>query len=125
VSRREFPKIVKRDAFMRANGCCEGTKPDGERCQSVLTLGKYHYDHDIADGLGGEPVLENCVVLCIACHKEKTTKRDIPAIAKTKRIQDDRMGIRKPSRLKSAPFHKSAPQRTASRPLVRRAHTQF
>lgn len=93
--RREFSKQVRRDAFMRANGQCEG-KPYGERCCVRLTLGKYHYDHDIPDALGGEPVLENCVVLCIACHKDKTATKDVPAIAKTKRIQDRQKGIKRP-----------------------------
>jgi len=101
MSRREFSKQIKRDAFLRANGRCEGMidAPHGRvRCPVKLTVGKYHYDHDIPDGLGGEPILENCVVLCVPCHKEKTGKRDVPAIAKTKRIQDREMGIRKPSR---------------------------
>ena len=89
--RREFPKQVKRDAFLRAKGHCEG-----KNCGARLTLGKYHYDHEIPDALGGEPTLENCLVLCIACHGEKTAKRDVPAIAKTKRIQDRQRGIRKP-----------------------------
>lgn len=119
MSRREFPKIVKREALKRANKRCEG-----EGCGALFGM-KFHFDHDIADGLGGEPTLENCKVLCHACHGEKTTKHDIPLIAKTKRIQDRHNGIRPPSRLKSAPFRKPAPQRTASRPLVRRAHTQF
>lgn len=91
MSRREFSKAVKRDAFLRANGRCENAS-----CNALLTLGKYHYDHDIPDGLGGEPILENCVVLCIACHKDKTSTRDVPAIAKTKRIQDWQKGIKKP-----------------------------
>lgn len=98
--RREFSKQVKRDAFLRANGQCEG-HPYGDRCPVKLTIGKYHYDHDIADGLGGEPILENCKVLCLACHKSKTGKRDIPAIAKTKRIQDRQIGIRKPRTIRS------------------------
>lgn len=91
MSRREFSKQVKRDAFLRANGHCENAA-----CKGFLTLGKYHYDHDIPDGLGGEPILENCVVLCIACHKDKTTTKDVPAISKTKRIQDRQKGIKKP-----------------------------
>lgn len=95
MSRREFSKQVKRDAFMRANGQCEG-EPYGERCPVKLTLGKYHYDHEIPDALGGEPILDNCRVLCVACHKDKTTTKDIPAIAKTKRIQDRHNGIKKP-----------------------------
>jgi 5-methylcytosine-specific restriction endonuclease McrA len=93
--RREFNKQVKRFAFTRANGQCEGM-PYGERCPVKLTLGKFHYDHVIPDGLGGEPVIENCAVLCVACHKDKTTTKDVPAIAKTKRIQDRQKGIKKP-----------------------------
>lgn len=98
--RREFSKQVKRAAFERAAGYCEGM-PYGERCQVKLTLGKYHYDHVIPDGLGGEPVIENCAVLCIACHADKTGKKDVPAIAKTKRIQDRQIGIKKPRTIRS------------------------
>ena len=115
--RREFSKQVRRDAFMRANGQCEG-HPYGERCPVKLQIGRYHYDHDIPDALGGDPTLENCVVLCIACHKDKTSKRDVPAIAKTKRIQDRQIGIRKQSTLRSRGFAKAPPQRSASRPLA-------
>jgi 5-methylcytosine-specific restriction protein A len=93
MSRREFSKLVKRDAFLRADGKCEGAN-----CGAKLTKGKFAYDHDIADGLGGEPTLDNCVVLCSACHGVKTAKHDIPLIAKIKRIQDREKGIRKPSR---------------------------
>jgi len=90
--RREFSKQVKRDALRRAAGKCEN-----ETCGAMFGV-KFHFDHDIADGLGGEPTLENCKVLCHACHDEKTRKHDVPLIAKTKRIQDRHNGIRKPSR---------------------------
>lgn len=93
MSRREFSKQVKRDAFMRAAGKCEG-----ESCGARLTLGKFHYDHVIPDGLGGEPTLDNCAVLCTACHSVKTRKQDVPAIAKAKRVSDRHLGIRKPSK---------------------------
>jgi len=89
--RREFSKQTKRDAFLRADGKCER-----KDCGARLTLGKFAYDHVIPDGLGGEPILENCEVLCLPCHKAKTTKQDVPAIAKTKRIQDRQKGIKKP-----------------------------
>lgn len=114
MSRREFSKQVRRDAFLRAKGLCEG-----KECGARLTVGKFHYDHDIADGLGGEPTLENCMVLCVACHRTKTRTRDVPAIAKTKRIQDREIGIRKGPQIKSAGFRKAPPQRSASRPLHR------
>jgi 5-methylcytosine-specific restriction enzyme A len=111
--RREFPKQVKRDAFLRANGRCEN-----KTCRAFLTTGKFHYDHDIADALGGEPTLDNCVVLCFACHGEKTRKRDVPTIAKTKRIQDRQMGIKRSApKLQSRGFEKRAPQNTASRTI--------
>jgi 5-methylcytosine-specific restriction protein A len=114
MPRREFSKKVKRDAFLRSNDYCENSK-----CGARLTVGKFAYDHDIADGLGGEPTLENCVVLCKSCHDEKTRTNDVPIIAKTKRIQDREQGIRKPSKLRSAGFRKALPQRSASRPINR------
>lgn len=88
--RKEFPKPVKREALRRAAGKCEG-----ENC-GVLYGVKFHFDHVIADGLGGEPTLENCAVLCHQCHNEKTRKHDVPLIAKVKRISDKHNGIRKP-----------------------------
>lgn len=93
--RREFPKPVKREALRRAAGKCENTS-----CGALFGV-KFHFDHDIADGLGGEPTLENCRVLCHACHGEKTAKHDVPLIAKVKRIQDRHNGIKKPRTIRS------------------------
>ncbi|MGQ3671836.1 HNH endonuclease [Xanthobacter sp. TB0136] len=45
--------------------------------------------------LGGEPTLDNCQVLCRACHGEKTFKKDVPTIAKAKRIRDRNIGIKR------------------------------
>jgi 5-methylcytosine-specific restriction protein A len=91
MSRREFSRQTKRDAFLRANGSCEV-------CGARLSIGKFDYDHIIPDALGGEPTLDNCRVACKPCHSAKTGKQDIPAIAKTKRIRDRERGIRRPSR---------------------------
>lgn len=113
--RREFSKQVKREATRRADKKCEG-----ENCGALFGV-KFHFDHDIADGLGGEPTLENCKVLCHQCHKEKTTKHDIPLIAKVKRISDKHNGIAGPKqKIQSRGFEKRPPQRTASRPVERR-----
>ena len=111
--RREFSKRVKRDAFVRAAGKCEVPW-----CQARLSVGKFHYDHVIPDALGGDPTLENCAVICVACHKNKTGKLDARDIAKTKRIQDKYRGIKasKP-KLRSQGFRKSSPQNTATRPV--------
>lgn len=115
MSRREFPKQVKRDALKRAAKCCEA-------CAVPFGV-KFHFDHDIADGLGGEPTLENCKVLCHICHNEKTAKHDIPLIAKTKRISDKFNGISLPrAKIQSAGFRKASPQRSASRPIERRSY---
>lgn len=88
--RQEFPAKVKAAAALRADGHCEG-------CTRKLLTGDFHYDHDIPDGLGGEPTLENCRVLCRSCHSVKTTKQDVPRIAKAKRNYRKARGIRKPS----------------------------
>lgn len=93
--RREFSAKVKADAAIRANGHCEG-------CSRRLLAGDFHYDHEIPDGLGGEPTLENCRVLCRSCHKLKTTKADVPRIAKAKRNFRKARGIKKPSRFQTA-----------------------
>jgi len=89
--RREFSKQTKRQAFERSNGCCES-------CSAKLFAGKFRYDHIIPDGIGGEPILDNCQVICMACDASKTYGIDIPRIAKAKRISDRAKGIEKPSR---------------------------
>lgn len=94
--RREFPKQVKRDAFMRADGFCEH-----KGCGCKLFRGNIFYDHVIPDGLGGEPTLDNCQVLCKSCHNIKTRKTDVPRIAKAKRIHDRDIGIRKPRTIRA------------------------
>lgn len=88
--RHEFSAKVKAAAALRAKGHCES-------CTRKLMTGDYHYDHIIADALGGAATLENCSVVCRSCHSEKTTKADVPAIAKAKRRERKRFGIRKRS----------------------------
>ncbi len=88
--RREFPTKIKAAAFARAAGNCE-------KCTGRLYVGKFAYDHIIADGLGGKPTLENCAVLCFSCHGDKTFASDVPAIAKAKRREAKHIGA-KPKR---------------------------
>ena len=85
MPRREFPAKAKVAAFQRAKGKCE-------KCSARLGPGNVHYDHVLADWLGGEPVLENCEALCPACHGAKTATQDVPAIARAKRLRAKHVG---------------------------------
>jgi 5-methylcytosine-specific restriction endonuclease McrA len=88
--RREFTRTIKAAAALRSDRHCES-------CTALLAAGQYHYDHIIPDAMGGEPTLENCQVVCKACHSIKTGKHDVPQIAKAKRRERARFGIRKRS----------------------------
>ncbi len=79
--RSEFTRATKREALARAGGQCERIDA-GERCPR---RDKLHYDHIIPDALGGSNKIDNCSVLCDAHHREKTSRLDVPRIAKTKR----------------------------------------
>ncbi len=87
MSRREFSKSVKLEAWKRAAGHCE-------RCTAKLFPGHYDYDHDKPDAFKGEPTLENCRVLCSNCHNKKTISEDMPAIVKTNRVRAKHWGIK-------------------------------
>ena len=88
--RQEFSKRTKELAYERADGRCEC-------CGARLAPGRIHYDHIIADGLGGEPTLTNCACVCVACHAEKT-REDVRRIAKGRRIQLKNAGIKRRGR---------------------------
>lgn len=96
MSRTEFPIAVRRAALERCGRHCEGKLPGGMRCDVPLQRGRFQFDHDLPDWMGGEATLDNCMVLCTPCHRAKTGQVDIPVIAKTKRIIDREKGIRKP-----------------------------
>jgi 5-methylcytosine-specific restriction endonuclease McrA len=94
MGRKEFSKATKAAAFERENGICQG-------CHTAITTGA-EYDHALEDYVGGDNNLENCVVLCGRCHKRKTAKNR-PAIDKTRRIAENRMGLRSKARGFSKP----------------------
>jgi 5-methylcytosine-specific restriction enzyme A len=101
-ARQEFPAKIKVAAFERAKKRCE-------RCGAILIAGKFRYNHRIPDALGGQPTLDNCEVLCIACDSAQTYQTDIPAIAKTRRIRKREAGIKKRSSFltsKDSPYKK-------------------
>ena len=114
--RREFPLSVRKLAFKR---CCRDGIPYCEGCGNQIRQTPI-YEHVIPDGLGGEPILDNCKVHCKTCADTKTFTEDNPRMVKADRVLRKTYGL-KPSRQKiqSAGFRKGAPQRTATRPLVR------
>jgi 5-methylcytosine-specific restriction protein A len=78
--RAEFTKKTKAEAFQRAAGRCEA-------CGERLGAGEAEFDHyPLRAADGGPATLDNCQVLCVGCHRRKTSKVDIPEMAKTKRI---------------------------------------
>lgn len=119
--RQEFPQAVRKKAFAR---CCINAVPHCEKCGIELKPGNIEYEHLDADGLGGEPTLENCGVWCrSSCSKKKTFTEDNPRMAKADAVLKSTYGLR-PARqtIQSAGFRKSAPQRSASRPIERRTY---
>lgn len=103
MPRREFDTKTKRTAWDRChiNGvpCCEGILPAGheragQRCCGPLTPGRFTYDHVDPDYFSKDNSLENCQVLGWCCDRPKTAK-DQGDIAKTKRIKDREIGIKK------------------------------
>lgn len=111
--RREFSKTVRLQAAKRANGRCEA-------CHRKLSVGEFHYDHDTPDGLGGEPTLENCKVLCLTCHRIKTHEHDNPRMQKAdSQRKSIALNIRSAPTIQSPGFDKRPPQRRASTPLAK------
>jgi 5-methylcytosine-specific restriction protein A len=110
--RREFSARIKVAAYERSQGRCEG-------CALPLQTGRFHYDHIIPDGLGGEPTLENCAVICRACHDDKTHRADVPRIAKMKRQKSAHLGAKTTAR--PLPAGRSSPwKKTLSGKVVPR-----
>lgn len=93
-------------------------KAEGRCVVCTLTAEAYECDHVIPLILGGEHRESNLQLICKPCHKAKT-KLDVKLKSKVARVKAKHLGIRKPSRLQSRGFAKSAPQRTASRPIER------
>lgn len=84
--RAEFSKLTKARAFERCAGRCE--------CGCGLRIqGTPEYDHIIPAAIGGSADLDNCQVLDPKCHRRKTSG-DVPEIARTRRLEEKRLGLR-------------------------------
>jgi 5-methylcytosine-specific restriction protein A len=112
--REEFSKKVKVAAFERAKGHCE-------KCTAFLMPGKFHYDHRIPAAFDGPATLDNCRVLCLACHSVKTCKEDVPLIARSKRIRAKHAGAKSKSARPMPCGRKSRWKKTISGEVVPRA----
>lgn len=115
--REEFPQAVRRAAWKRCGGHCEG-------CGRALERGRYTYDHTIPWRRGGSSTLDNCKVLCrdgpTSCDWIKTHREDLPGIAAIKRYGKNRLPLdierppKKPGKIRSRGFqqgHRPIPAR--------------
>jgi len=88
VRRRSLSTRERLALFLAANGRCQ-------RCGWILTPGtRWDIDHVIPLALGGRDHADNMQVLCAPCHGGKTHQIDVPAIARTTRIQARHLGAR-------------------------------
>lgn len=80
MTRRNFPAKVRVAVLRR----CSDDKgiPHCEECGAP---GRVEIDHAKADGLGGEPTIDNAIALCKTCHADKTHGHDRPVMAKADR----------------------------------------
>ncbi len=92
MARREFPTSVKVAVIRRA------TRDGVTYCEGCGALAKkWRIDHKRADGLLGEPTLENAQLLAECCYPEKDAA-DTTAIAKAKRREAADLGARQPTK---------------------------
>lgn len=111
--RTEFTAAVRRAAWARCDGKCEG-------CGKSIVGVKHVYDHDWPHRLGGPSTLANCKVLCAdgaaSCNALKTHGLDLPGIAARKRHEKGRLAldidrpVKKPGKIKSPGFRKGGPK---------------
>jgi hypothetical protein len=115
-TRREFSQAIRKAAFRR---CCRDGIPYCEGCGNQVR-GTPIYEHDQADGLGGEPTAENCKVHCKNCADVKTHKDDNPRMRKADRVLKHTYGLEPVKRkIANRGFAKAEPQRTATRPIAK------
>lgn len=100
ANRIEFNAKTRDQASQRANGRCE-------KCGGAFK--RPEFDHILPLALGGKSELANCMVLCEPCHKEKTSKEDVPRIRKADRQRKANNGAKLPPAkpIQSAGFPKS------------------
>ena len=109
-----IPPRVRIRVFEAAEGKCQSCS------RKIGPADKWQADHIVAVVNGGANSEDNLQCLCDWCHKAKT-REDVAAKAKTAAIKAKHLGIRPPSKLRSAPFPSRPKQASATRPLIRRS----
>jgi 5-methylcytosine-specific restriction protein A len=110
MARRRISTRARANLFAAKGGICHF-------CGGKVQAGQaWDVSHVIPLAIGGDDEEHNWDVAHRKCHRDYTAAVDQPRIAKTKRQAAGHIG----SRLRGRGFPKSAPQRTASRPLARR-----
>ena len=114
MSRQEFPRAIRIEAFTRCKGFCEG-------CGTYLHPHGFHYDHILPCGLGGKATLDNCQVLCWPCHMQKTCGEERKSMAKADRVGKKWRGEKK-LRGRPIPGSKASGWRKRMNGTVERRH---
>jgi len=109
VSRKRVSTRARVALFERKSGFCH-------MCGGKVLAGEaWDLSHVIPLEIGGADDETNWDVAHRKCHQVHTAKVDMPVIAKTKRQHAGHIG----AKLKGPGFHRSPPQRRASKPLAK------
>jgi hypothetical protein len=104
-TRREFSSETKRQAVRRSGGICEChllgkrgiARFSSDGCGVAIGVANTFFEHINTSWHSGDDSLDNCAALTRTCWKIKTATHDLPKIAKTKRLQNWRFGIKSDS----------------------------
>ena len=108
----KIPPRVRVRVFLRHEGICHLSK------RKIKPGEPWDLDHIVALINGGEHRESNLAPALRDKHREKTAE-DVAEKSRIYRKTAKDLGIRSPSRIQSAGFRKSSPQRSASRPLTK------
>ena len=100
MTRRSLSKLDRVRVFDAHDGICEfcGCRIHAERGEA------WDVSHSIPLEAGGKDEPSNMRPAHRTCHRKHTAEVDAPVIAKTKRLRQKNLGIRKPSTLSHPRF---------------------